>query len=432
MPSDQVLLLTDEGRARLTQSIPEYLGKITAENKLVVFFTGRAYKDSDGKVYLAPKDFDPARISETGVALQWLVDELEKCPAKEKLLLLDGGHAGAGADLAMEPSSEEMLGSLKAPPGRGPLRTVTAIASCKAGQRSVDWPEKQHGLFAWLVAQGYSGAADKNHDNRVESTELLGYLQDAMAAAGGPLKALQTPAVSLADDRPLRLPEEAKTAIRKLATYVHQDRIKAADAKADYEVAAQAAGKEPEPRLLYGLLLLKSRQREVSAKYFDDLASQFPNALLPLQAIAWLQFDWKRTYQSGVEELTKLVSKIPKPKKPNDSYQESELQVLSWAGQLREFATIAAEEGKRPSADSLASLDAAVAKHGPEAVSSYEEGRTKSARSATISRGGSPSLRRMPRASTSNVAAPKSSSAPFPTISACSRSSPDWTSDTGM
>ncbi len=75
----------------------------------MVFFTGRAYKDADGKVYLALKDFDPARIGDTGLALQWLVDELEKCPAKEKLLLLDASHAGTGADLAMEPSAEEML-----------------------------------------------------------------------------------------------------------------------------------------------------------------------------------------------------------------------------------------------------------------------------------------------------------------------------------
>ena len=45
-------------------------------------------------------------------------------------------------------------------------------------------PQQQHGLFAWLVAQGYAGAADKNLDHRVEPTELFGYLQDAMAAAG--------------------------------------------------------------------------------------------------------------------------------------------------------------------------------------------------------------------------------------------------------
>ena len=31
--------------------------------------------------------------------------------------------------------------------------------------------------------------------------------------------------------------------------------------------------------MLYGLLLLKTKQRDVSAKYFEDMAAQYPNAL---------------------------------------------------------------------------------------------------------------------------------------------------------
>ncbi len=131
--------------------------------------------------------------------------------------------------------------------------------------------------------------------------------------------------------------------------------------------------------MLYGLVLLKNRQqREKASKFFDDLVPQYPNALLPMQAIAWLRFEWKRAYQSGLAELTELVSKVPRPKKPGDPYGEAELQVFYWVGQLREFAAVTVEEGKRPPADSLAALDAAVARHGPDAQRSYEEGREKS------------------------------------------------------
>jgi hypothetical protein len=79
-----------------------------------------------------------------------------------------------------------------------------------------------------------------------------------------------------------------------------------------------------------------------------------------------------------MEELTELVSKIPKLKKPNDPYGETELQVLYWVGQLREFAALAAEDNRRSFADSLASLDAAVGRHGGDAQRFYEEGRAKS------------------------------------------------------
>ena len=190
---DQVSLLTDESLARLKQGTTEQLGRIGPDGKLLMFFAGHACQDENGKVYLAPKDFDRKRMGATGMPLRWLVDELEKCPAKEKLLLLDGSRAGGGADLASEPSAAEMLRTLGAPLGRSPLRTVATIASCQAGQRGVDWPDKHHGLFAWLVSQGYAGAADKNRDNRVEPTELFGYLQAEMAAAASRLKASQTP-----------------------------------------------------------------------------------------------------------------------------------------------------------------------------------------------------------------------------------------------
>ena len=156
-----VLPLIDENRARLEQSIPEFLGRIGPDGSLIFFFTGRAYKGEDGKAYLALKDFDPGHIAETGLALQWLVDALEKCPAKEKLLVLDCRHAGSGADLAMEPTSEEMFASLAHLPNRGPLKTVTAIASCMRGQRSADLSEKKHGAFGWLLAEGYRATPTK-------------------------------------------------------------------------------------------------------------------------------------------------------------------------------------------------------------------------------------------------------------------------------
>ena len=45
---------------------------------------------------------------------------------------------------------------------------------------------------------------------------------------------------------------------------------------------AQSA--EVEPRLLYGLLLLKAKERDAAQKHFEDLKVEFPKLLLPLQA----------------------------------------------------------------------------------------------------------------------------------------------------
>ncbi len=377
VPLDQTLTLTDESLVRLEQSVPDFLGRLGADDKLLVYVAGRAYRNEDGKVYLAPRSFDLRRMNVTGLPLQWLVDRLESCKAKEKLLLLDCGRAGDGADLDKEPSSAEMIGTLDAPPGRAALRTVTAIASSKAGGRGAVWSEKGHGLFAVLAAEGYSGAADKNRDLRIEPTELFGFLQKAIVSPAEKLAVAQSPELFLPDNRPPRLSEQAKTAIRRLAAYLGQIRIDIEAAGNDYRSAARASGKEIEPRLLFGLLLMKHKQRDAATKHFEEVHLQQPDLLLPLEAIAWMRFE-RRAYQSGVNELKELVSKVPPPKKPGQPYPQSARQVFYWVGQLREYAACAAEEIRRPSAAALAALDAAVARAGVEAQRFYDRGRAKS------------------------------------------------------
>jgi serine/threonine-protein kinase len=378
VPAEQAVVLADENLVRLEQSIPDRLSKIGPDGSLIVYFAGHAYKDDKGVVYLALKNFDAKRPAEMGKPLQWLVDQMEQCPAKEKLLLLDCSQAGPDADAAHEPSTAEMIRSLKAPPGRSPLRTMTAVASCKAGERGQPWPSKGHGLFAACLADAYSGHADTNQDGRIEPTELFGFLQGAMSTAAAEVKAAQTPELFLPDNRPPRLTEEAKNAIRKLAASLGQTKIDLAVANQEYASAAQLAGKEPEPRMLYGLLLMRAKEPEGALKHMEELKSEKPNMLLPMQSMAWLRFQ-KHNCAAGVGELVDLVNKLPKPDKPGEPCSPQAQQILTWAGQLREYAASAEQETHRPGLEPLAALDAAVADRGAEAKSFYQAGRDHSA-----------------------------------------------------
>ncbi|MBN1393918.1 MAG: protein kinase [Pirellulales bacterium] len=371
VPSDQVLTLTDESLVRLEQSIPDFLGRLDADDELLVYLAGRAYKSDDGKVYFAPRNFDRKRKDVTGLPLQWLVDRLEECSAGKKMLLLDCGRAGEGADLAEEPSSAEMIETLEAPPGRAPLRTVAAIASTKAGRRGALASEKDHGLFAAVAARGYAGAADKDRDLRLEPTELFGYLQEAISTAD------QSPRLFLPDNRPPRLSEEAKTDIRRLAAYLEQSRIDLEAAEKDYRAALRSAGEEIEPRLLFGLVLMKQKQRDAAAKHFEEIHLQRPELLLPAEAVAWIRFE-RRDYSAGVDKLIELASKAPEPSNNRQPFFEDPREMFFWIGQLREFAAAAVDELRRPPAASLAESDAAVAGRGDEARRRYEQGRAKS------------------------------------------------------
>jgi len=193
VPEQQALLLADESLPRLHRAIAERLAAAGAGDEVIVYFAGHAFRDQDGTVYLATRRFDLTRIGETGLALGWLVEELERCPARTKLLLLDCCHADIGPAAEQQPSTAEMIASLPASPGRSPLKTVHAVASCQPGQRGLVSASRGHGLFAWYLAEAYAGRADKNRDTRLEPGELDEYLTSAMTSAGGRLADSQVP-----------------------------------------------------------------------------------------------------------------------------------------------------------------------------------------------------------------------------------------------
>jgi eukaryotic-like serine/threonine-protein kinase len=377
VPADQLLVINDPSAVRMEREVPEFLKRIPAEARLMVYYVGHACKDSKGQVYLAPKDFHSDKPEANGRPLQWLVDLMEDCPAKEKLLLLDGSHLGSGAEQASEPSSAEMIAALKRQPNRALLRTVTAVASCQTDQRGLVAADKQHGLFAACLAEGYGGAADANRDTRVEPTELFAFLQKAIAAGG---RGRQSPQLFLPDDRPPRLSEAAKTAIRHLANHAAQTKIDFDEVDQEYANVLQAAGAEPEPRLLYGLLLMKhkdQRGREKALQHFQTVKSEMPDRLLPHAALAWLRMEKRTNPAAAVNELTAMVGKIPDPHAPDGSYAAEAKYLFRWAGQMREHAA-GVGEASRQLSEALAALDAAVAAHGPAAKELYEQGRKAS------------------------------------------------------
>ncbi|NQU21655.1 MAG: serine/threonine protein kinase [Candidatus Nealsonbacteria bacterium] len=382
VPAAQVQTFVDASRVRLSQAIPEWLGKVAPGQKVIVYYTGHAYLNDAGAVYLAPKNFDLKQINTTGLSLQWLVDQCEQCVAGEKLLLLDCSHPGEGTDLQRQPSTAEMIRTLAAAPGRSPLRTVTAVVSCRAGQRGLVLADKTHGLFGSSLAEAYSGKADKNRDGRLEPTELFTFLTAATTAAAGQLSGEQTPELFLPDDRPPRLSEEAKKGIRRLAAYLRQDKIDVGTVMMQYPAVEQLAGEELEPKLIYGLLMLKARERDEAARIFEEIKIEKAGRLLPLQGLVWVHFG-KRSYPSGMRALAELLEATPKPRKPGDPVSPEAQAVLQWAGRLREYATAAAGDAriKTPS-QAVDAVDAAATAHGQQAVQLYQQAREQVTKTA--------------------------------------------------
>ncbi len=377
---DNTLLLVDETRVRIEQAIPDWLGKSDIASEVIVFFAGHAYVDDDGLSFLAVRDFDLSRIAESGISLSWLREQLEGCPAREKLLLLDCSRIGDGADLQRQLSAARLIESLKPEKDPAEFRTTWAIAASTADQRGLNWPEKQHGLFGWFVADAYAGHGDRNQDVHLEPTELFDYLRNEMAQVkigdNSQLPKLFQPDATPPEQD--RLTPAAKEAIRKLlATYWEPGSRRGvpAAAQADYLIASRLAGDEEDAQITWALIQFRNREDREAQKYFERVKLSHPNNPLSYEGLAWLQADQSRFTESLVE-LTALLRLMrgTDPDEPPVVDQDVK-RVVAFAGGIREFALTISESARQPSASVQANLDKAISAFGDEAISIHESAR---------------------------------------------------------
>lgn len=174
---DRMRLLLDADRESLQLGIVDVLRVAGQQTQVVVYVNSPAYLGTDDKVYLAGSDFRWDDMSETGWTLEWLIEQLDQCEAKEKLLLFDGSHLGRGKDLERQPSAELMFKSLSTPP-----RSTVVIGSCAGDERGLLLNEGGTSLFAHSLARGFSGYADTDRNLWITPEELFGFLTRDMGA----------------------------------------------------------------------------------------------------------------------------------------------------------------------------------------------------------------------------------------------------------
>jgi len=178
LPISQILELTDAGsrqdaqplRATLLTQIPKWLSRVRTDDTVIVFFSGHGFRGKQGALYLAPLDCDPNQLLETGLAVEWLRDQLAECPATVKLLILDACHAGS------EKGGESIEARVKdlVEPFRN--AGVLTLASSTDEEKSLIWEEKQQSLFSYWLTQGLRGHADADGNSLVDVDELYEFV----------------------------------------------------------------------------------------------------------------------------------------------------------------------------------------------------------------------------------------------------------------
>lgn len=155
----------------IMSTVSKWLQSRAKDDTVVVYFSGHGFRDAEGVMYLAPLDADPVNLAGTGVPVAWFRDQIARCKASLKLLVLDACHAGStkgsGSETNFGTQDLEMFEKLEG---------VVTLASSTAEQPSQMWDEKQQSLFSYWLNQGLKGHADEDGNGEVNIDELYKYL----------------------------------------------------------------------------------------------------------------------------------------------------------------------------------------------------------------------------------------------------------------
>jgi Caspase domain len=156
------------GKASVQSAWKSLLEQVQGNDTVLFAFSGHGMED-DGKGYLMTSDADPKRVVATALPMSWVYEQLDRCPAKSKVVMVDACHSGATKGKSF--SQQTLVG------GDG----VYGLFSCKSNQESWEDPNLQHGVFTYYLINALRGEADLrenngNGDHQVSADEVFQYL----------------------------------------------------------------------------------------------------------------------------------------------------------------------------------------------------------------------------------------------------------------
>ncbi len=195
-PRTQCFELSDGSRTAdaplkdvIKEAISDFCETSRPQDRIVLLFTGHG-KGMDGKGYLVPVEGD-LNDPETLIPIDWVYEQLAKCPARQKLFIVDvcRYNPGRGFERPGSDPMDETLDKILQNPPKG----VQVWSSCVKDQQSYSFRDGSLFLEALCVAaaQRMEGIPDPNDVLPLDQLvpRVNRYIQDALKKS----KLKQTP-----------------------------------------------------------------------------------------------------------------------------------------------------------------------------------------------------------------------------------------------
>ena len=172
--ADHVLILADDEAderrptyANIHSWLASWLAQPGEDDTVLVFFAGHG-REMDGKCYLVPGDATLQTIHVTGIPVPYIQELLNRCKARQKVLILDACHSGAGRDVST--MAAPMMDALSS--GKG----IYTLTSCDVDEASHEWDEKNQGVFSYYLAEALSGSCPPDTHGRITAEAVYDWV----------------------------------------------------------------------------------------------------------------------------------------------------------------------------------------------------------------------------------------------------------------
>lgn len=183
---DQVWTLYDNEATRqnLIRFFEQDLQRTEEDDGLLIFFAGHG-REMGGKCYLVPGDATLQTIHVTGIPVPYIQELLNRCKARQKVLILDACHSGAGRDVST--MAAPMMETLSA--GKG----IYTLTSCDVDELSHEWDEKKQGVFSYYLAEALSGSCPPDGRGQLTVDGIYDWVYDQVTKWATTSRCQQSP-----------------------------------------------------------------------------------------------------------------------------------------------------------------------------------------------------------------------------------------------
>ncbi len=188
---ERILLLDDtqeDERKPTFANIYTWLSSWLAQPKkddLVLFYYAGHGRDMDNKSYLVPGDATLSTLHTLGIPLTNIQELMGRCKARNKILIIDACHIGAGRDVA--PMSINWQDNLSQSKG------IYTVTSCGVDELSHEWAEKSQGVFSWFLSEALSGHCPPNADGKLTIERIYEWVYEKVTIWAANHRCKQTP-----------------------------------------------------------------------------------------------------------------------------------------------------------------------------------------------------------------------------------------------